>query len=287
MSLVIASFLNTRYNQGMKRFLWIFLIGGIFVAAPLLAQTDNTTVTDVSVGATEEFSDEGITDADLEMDLEAEALPSDGLSFRWENIWFGLRRAFIFNAEKKAELDRQRLHQLDRKLTACADVGDEGCMQRIQERITRAQELAEKHLQKKQEILAKHRQRFEEWRAKRQARLEELKERAAQRKERREELLKQRQERRQEVQERRKKHRQEVQERIQQMRQEENVENAKLRTEQRMENKLRPEQRMENRERLIELRSQNLKNTLDDTRKEVNERQEEINSAQQELEAAR
>jgi len=110
------------------------------------------------------YSDEGLDDGDLTDNLEAENLPSDGIRYNLENMWFGLRRAFTFNSEKKAELDRERLHTLDRKLNACSEIGDEDCINKIEERLNKVTNLAQRHLEKREELKEKHLERFKSWR---------------------------------------------------------------------------------------------------------------------------
>lgn len=210
-------------------------------AAPAYAQT------------AADFSDEGLGDEDLSVDLAAEALPTtNGVSYWWERVRGNVVSVFTFNAEKKAAHMRLRLHQLDRKLAACAAISDPECAAKIEQRIQALQDRTERYIAKREELRQQHQQRFEQWRAKRAARLEELSQRAAERQSQRQELLQQRQQDRQQAIENRQQRRQQIQENIQQRR----------------------DQRQQNREQLIEMRSQNLKNKLDATRQQVGDHQQ-------------
>ena len=161
-------------------YLLIFLLTLSF-AFPAYAKTANSLEepAPVTVG---DFSDEGLGDEDLTADLEAEALPTtDAVSYWWENLRGNVVNVFTFNAEKKAAQMRLRLHRLDRKLAACAEVGDPECAAKIEQRIQALQERTERYIAKRQELREQHLQRFEEWRAKRVARAQELRQRAAER----------------------------------------------------------------------------------------------------------
>ncbi|MFH1354455.1 MAG: hypothetical protein ABIH36_04180 [bacterium] len=202
-----------------------FLLIFIFVT-PAYAQT------------VENFSDEGLGDEDLTVDLAAEALPTtDAVSYWWENFRGNVISVFTFNAEKKAARMRLRLHRLDRKLAACAELGDEECVAKVAERTQALQDRTERYIAKRQELQAQHQQRFAEWRARRAAKAQALHQRAAGLRSQRQELLQQRQESRQQAIENRRQGRQST-----------------------------IEQRRQNREQLIEMRSQNLKDKLDATR---------------------
>lgn len=191
-------------------------------------------------------------DADLEAEPQAETLPGDGISFNWEQFRQGLVRAFTFNPEKKAKLFEEHLHRLDRKLAACSELGDEECVARIEARIATLKTRAEKYMEKREELRQKHLQQFQEWRQRREVKLEELKTRLEDNKERFQELRDERRE-----------HLQEIKERREQLK-----ENRQERSE------LRQEQRAANRDQLIELRSKNVKRTLDTTHESVQERKE-------------
>jgi len=226
-------------------YLLIFLLTLSF-AFPAYAQADNLEE-EAQVTATD-FSDEGLGDDDLTTDLAAEALPTtDVASYWWENLRGNVISVFTFNAEKKAAQMRLRLHRLDRKLAACAEVGDPECAAKIEQRIQALQERTERYIAKRQELREQHLQRFEEWRAKRVARAQELRQRAAARQSQQQELLQQRQQNRQQAIENRQQNRQST-----------------------------IEQRQQNREQLIELRSQNLKGKLDATRQQVGEHQQNL-----------
>ena len=227
----------------MKQQLIIILL--LVIALPVFAQESD-------------FSDEGLSDADLTVDIEAEALPTtDSFSFGWESFMHRMRRIFTFNAEKKAELDRARLHRLDRKLTACSEIGDEDCVARIEEHIARAEEIAEKHIAKRQELIDKFQTRFEDWRTNRDARVDLLKDTATARRAQRVELLELRKANRDEAKVNRR-------ERLNQLRNQVDIS---------------IEQRQLNRERLIETRSQRLKDNLDATRDRVQIRQDAFDNA--------
>ncbi len=226
-------------------YLLIFILTFSF-ALPAIAQTNNLEE-EVPVTATD-FSDEGLGDDDLTADLAAEALPTtDAVSYWWENLRSNVISVFTFNAEKKAAQMRLRLHRLDRKLAACAEVGDPECAAKIEQRIQALQERTERYIAKRQELREQHLRRLEEWRAKRAARLPELRQRAAERRSQRQQLLQQRQENRQQAIENRQQNRQST-----------------------------IEQRQQNREQLIELRSQNLKGKLDATRQQAEEHQQNL-----------
>lgn len=232
------------------------MAAAFFIASPALAQ-------EVTVSpSAEPFAEEGITDDDLTANLEAEVLPTDGFSYRWERIKFGLRRAFVFNAEKKAELDRAFLHRLDRKLEACTETGDEECAARVQAHIDAAKARHEQWLERREELKEKHLEQFQAWRERREARREELQEKLEERKAHFQELRNEWLERRQEIRERRQEDFQEIKENI-----------GERRDERRDNIEERIETRQENREQILEQRSQRVKDRLDNTRAKVLERE--------------
>lgn len=225
---------------------------------------------------TDEFASQGLDDGDLEEDVTAETLPTDGLAYRWERLRFGLRRAFIFNAEKKAALDREFLHRLDRKAAACAELGDEACVARVEAHIAAARARAEKFLQKREELRAAHLERFQQWRDRREARLTQLREKATERKENVEELRQQRQEQLPNLRQRR----QEMM-RLQRESFPEQREGLRLQTQEQIKQRQENGQQLQqNREHLIETRSKNVKEQLDATRTKVLERERQLTPQQ-------
>jgi len=119
--------------------------------------------------------------AQAQDDLVTEVLPKDGWAYHWENFAFGARRFFTFDAEKKVELDQRRLHVLDGKLEACAEMGDEDCVDKIERRSERLQAITERFLQNRQEIGEAHRIRLEAWQERHEERLRRLREMARER----------------------------------------------------------------------------------------------------------
>lgn len=141
---------------------------------------------------------------DLGEDLEAEVLPTtDRWAFWWENVTTRIDTAFTFQAERKAEKLQLRLHQLDRKAVACAELGDEECLTSIEERSTALQERTEAFIQRKEELRDQLLDKFTTWRERRQDHRQALQERIEERKNRRDELKTEWQERREEAQRRR------------------------------------------------------------------------------------
>lgn len=179
-----------------------------------------------------------------------ETLPDDGIRYHWERFRFGLRRAFVFNAEKKAALYEEQLARLERKSDACAEIGNAECLERIQQRTQALEQRAELYMEKREALKEKHLERLAEWRKQHAERLEKLKARASERQENRTEFQAIRKEQRQEM-------RQNVKENIEQRK--ENVDE-------------RRDSIQEKREKLIELRSQNVKNKLEATEQRVEER---------------
>jgi len=210
------------------RFLF-FLAIGLLLASPAAAQVDisitdsvdatSTTsiTTDIAVSA--DLSDEGLGDDDLEQDLAAEALPTTNrFSYFFERIRDQVTTTFTFNAERKAERYRIRLHNLDRKLTACAEIGDSACGDKIGDRIAVLTDRAEQHIAKKQELADQWEERFAAWRAEREARIQVLRDQALERKGQRQQLIEARQTERQAAQANRRVQREEAQQLRQQNR---------------------------------------------------------------------
>lgn len=254
-------------------YLLIFLLTPSF-ALPVYAQTANG-LEEPAAAAVGDFSDEGLGDEDLTTDLAAEALPTtDAVSYWWENLRDNVINVFTFNITKKAARLRLQLHRLDRKLAACAELGDEECVAKIEERTRALQERTERYIARHQELREQHQQRFAEWRARRAARVQELHQRAAERRNQHQELLQQRQQNRRQAIKNRQQNRQSTVEQRQQNRQDVIIQ-------QRQEGRQDSiEQRQQNRERLIELRSQNLKNKLDATRQQAEEHQQNLRDAE-------
>lgn len=146
------------------------------------------------------FVEEGLTEEDLTTDLEAENLPTtDGFGYWWENVRSRVVEAFTFNAERKAELHRARLHRLDRKAEACAEIGDEECLEKIEEHRANVEERAENFIARRAELKEKLEDRFTEWREARSERRDELRDRVAERRDQRQELREERRANRQEA----------------------------------------------------------------------------------------
>jgi hypothetical protein len=231
-----------------------------------------------------DFSEEGLSDTDLTTDLEAEALPTtDPVAFWWEQIRGNAISLFTFNAERKAEQYRLRLHILDRKLAACSEIGDDECVTRIEERLAALKDRTEKHIARREELKEQFQERFAAWRARREARIVELREKAVERKSLREDLREERQSHREEARERRRNVMQQRQQTLQRIRedrrdvrQDQRDQRQELRQEQRSE---RQDVRQRNREELIQLRSQNARDRLDATRDRVQQRQEATTKA--------
>lgn len=198
-----------------------------------------------------DFSDEGLGDEDLTVDLAAEALPTtNGLAYGWERLRSNIQSIFTFNAERKAALYRLRLHRLDRKLAACAEIGDQECVAKVEEHSQNLEQRTEKYIAKRQELEANFQDRFLKWRENRQARAVQWRQHAAERQSQRQELLQQRQENRQQAIKNRQQNRQNT-----------------------------ADQRQRNREHLIEMRSQNLKDKLDAARQRADEHQQNLEQA--------
>jgi len=236
--------------------------------------TEESSVTEPAV----DISFAGLDDTDLEVDLEAEALPTtNGFAYRWERIRDNLVSVFTFNAEKKAARYQQRLHRLDRKLAACSEIGDAKCVDQITKHIQQLSDRTARYIANKEAIRAKHLERFNTWRDNRESLIQARREKAQQLSNRRQELRQQRQANRKAARQRRQEHRQTVKDNIQQHR-EQRQQNIQDRRDQRQ---LNIEQRQENREQLIEMRSEVLKDKLDTTRTKVQTRQENLTNTEE------
>lgn len=246
----------------MKPLLFLIALLFIFPTLPAFAETPVSISDSVSVDSTStaaantivsvSFSDEGLDDEDLNSDLAAETLPTTNIFlYRWERFRNNIQSVFTFNAEKKAAHYRFRLHQLDRKLAACAKIGDEQCISKVEEHIRSLEIRADNYIAKRQELQEKLLDKFDQWRVDRNARIEDLKQRAIERRAKRQELKEQRKGERAEA----KKNRQERRKKLKQRRQ---------------NRQYTIEQRQQNSEQLIEMRSQSIKNKLDATRDQVN-----------------
>lgn len=235
----------------MARFLLATLL---FVPGAAAAQDTATAEVDILV-------DQQIADEDLTVDVEAEILPEDGFQFVLENALFRIRRAFTFQAERKAEVDQDRLHRLDRKLTACGEAGDTECVARLEEMIAAAEERARAHFERKREVLGNIEEHFEEWRMRRRAHIDEVEELVQERQSKRDELFADLQARREEAKARR----------------DARLEAARAQRQDRI-NQVQTtiEQRQQNRERLIELRSKNVSDRLEAARERASDLQDQL-----------
>ena len=173
----------------MRRSLLLSLLAvplGLLIWLPVLAQDD--------------FAEEGLTTEDVTTDLAAESLPTtNGLSYWWEGVRSRVAEAFTFNAERKAARQRARLHRLDRKAEACAELGDEECLATIEEHRATLQERAEAFIARRVELSDELEARFNAWREAREGRRAELRERVAERRDQRQERREERRTDRQEA----------------------------------------------------------------------------------------
>lgn len=232
--------------------------GHVHVVPEANAQLKPTPTVSPVVFQIDEFSDEGLSDLDVEADAEAEILPSDGFVFGLENAWFKIRRAVTFQVERKAKLDRARLHRLDRKLTACAELGDEACVDRIDNMISKTEERAQAYLESKQGIRDRFQEKFASWRERRGERIEALRDVTAERKERKDELLEKRKEALDEIRKRREEF--------------STYRKGQLEEIRNSQQTIRQETKHQVREQIIEQRSERVKQELDATRNRVEER---------------
>lgn len=250
-----------------------FLVLSLFIFIPgvTLAQGETATATptdttsdDLSEIEIEQLVDQQLADEDLTTDVEAEVLPSDGFQFVLENALFNIRRAFTFQAERKAQLDQDRLQKLDRKLTACAEIGDTHCVDRLQEMIAAAEDRAQRYLEKKQEVLGNIESNFEAWRQRRQEHIEAMEEMAQEHADELDERL-------EELKAKRDQAREDHQEHMEELRQQRQQRIDRLKTS--------IQERMQNREHLIEVRSHNLKDKLDSAREGAADYQQQFDDA--------
>ncbi|MDP3997047.1 MAG: hypothetical protein Q8P73_00935 [bacterium] len=225
--------------------------GAVVTSTP--SSTDDATENTASdeQTAASVFDSEGLTDEDLATDLEAEALPTaNPIAYWWENLRNNVISVFTFNAEKKAAFYRFRLHELDRKMAACADLGDEKCVDKIQAAQKQLQQRTEAYIAKQQELGQAALERIQAWRQHRTELLQQFRNNKATNTANSEERLRQREENRAEAIQRR----------------QETLNNIQTRREQ-------------NRDQLIKLRSERLNNNLNNTRAQVNQAQEQYNQA--------
>lgn len=227
-------------------------------------------------------------DSDLSVDLAAEALPTvNRLAYGWENMRNGVIRFFTLKAENKAELYQRHLHTLDRKLAACAEIGDEQCTKQIEDRIEKLTTRATDYLARRQELRDKLLTRFQAWRANREALITVRREKASQLQGQREELVAARKAMMDDARQNRSIRQEEMKAQLQERRAQvkENVEQRQENREQfrqdtKEQRQLNLDQRRQNQEQLIEMRSGNLKNKLDATEEQVQVRQEAVLNAE-------
>ena len=225
---------------------------------------------------------EELSDSDLSVDLAAEALPTQNqFTYRWENMRNGVLRFFTLKAENKAELYERHLHTLDRKLAACAEIGDEQCTEAIEARIESLTARATNYLERREELRDKLQDKFQAWRQHREAMITERQQRVAELKDKREELVAARQAVTEQARQNRAARQEEIKTNIQEQREliEQNIDQRQeirqeIRQDAQEQKQLNLEQRRENQEQLIEMRSQNVKDKLDNTRAKVEARQE-------------
>lgn len=272
----------------MKAFFLVALIFALF-SSPALAQEAATLEDSLSEITTDsnsvvDLSFEGLDDADLTVDLEAEALPTTNrFAYRWERFRDNVINVFTFNAEKKARHYQQRLHRLDRKLTACSEIGDSECINKIEERMQTLSDRTEKYIAKREELKEQFLTRFQNWRDNRESLIQDRKEKAGQLRDRMQELRQQRKSNYKEAHQRRQERRLQTKDKIQQRR-DQRKDNIRDRRDQRQGNikdrrdqrQLNSKQRQQNREQLIEMRSKNVKQKLDQTREQVRLRQQNL-----------
>lgn len=232
-----------------KKLIIISLFTALFIFCPTYAATSATDTNAPSPSP--DFPTAGLGDDDLSVDLEAEALPTtDFFAYRWERLKNSVISVFTLNAERKTDQYNSRLHQLDRKLAACAEIGDRECAQKIEQHKLKLEAKTAKYLAKREELKEQFYAKYLDWRTKRETISEKLHQRAADREDHQPELVEQRQQRREDAKARRRQH----------------LENLRDRQEQHQEE---VQNKIEAREQLIEARSSSLKNRLDDTREQV------------------
>ena len=120
------------------------------------------------------------SDTTLETNLESEALPTTNpWSYRWEALRNRVASVFILNAERQTQHYLNRLHQLDRKLAACAELGDEECVAQVEQDMAAVRTQAENYIANQAEVRERYLERFQDWRAQRQALITERRQRAS------------------------------------------------------------------------------------------------------------
>ncbi len=150
-----------------KHLVFITILG--LLAVPTFAQTP------AAIDSADSTNESLLSDDDLSVDLEAEALPTtERLRYWWERVSANITQSFTRNAERKAELYEEQLHRLDRKAEACAAIGDEECLAKIEQHRTALTERAERFITRREELKGKLLERFKNWRENREARREEL-----------------------------------------------------------------------------------------------------------------
>ena len=161
---------------------------GVFLGTPALAQ-DQPDMT---------------LNEDLYSELPAESLPTTNpFRFGLENAFYNLQNLFTFNIEKQASLYEWRLHQLDRKASACAQIADDQCLQSIEVRKEKLEEKTESYIEKHEEIREARLERFEAWRQEREQHWQEVRDAVEENRLFREQLMEQRRDMRQEALEQR------------------------------------------------------------------------------------
>lgn len=243
-------------------------------ALPALAQTEPG---GVPTAEAELFAAEGLSEADTADDLAAEALPTtDRVAFWWENMRHRALLALTFNTEQKAARYRLHLHQLDRKMAACAEIGDETCADRIQQRITALEQRAQRFMERREALRDELQEKFLQWREQRAKRREEWRSQAAERRGQLKELLQQRRQRRRDAMQHRRETMQTLRQQLKERRQLRRQQRQELRDMRQENRQERKDLREQNREKLIELRSKNVKDRLDATREKVEQRNDTL-----------
>jgi hypothetical protein len=184
----------------------LLLVPAVALGQTDVDATDSATVTDL-------FAAAGLSDDDLVADLEAENLPTtDRFGYWWENVRNNVVSVFTFNAERKSAQYNERLHTLDRKLAACAELGDENCVARVEERLIAVQDRAEIYIANQEELAEAHAERFAAWREARADHIAERHTRAEELQDTRSDLIEARKLRRSEAQDSRRSRVQDVRE---------------------------------------------------------------------------
>ena len=240
------------------------------------ATSETTTDSDTSTN----FDDEGLTDSDLETNLAAEALPTtNGVTYWWERVRDNLVSVFTFNAEKKAAQYRVRLHRLDRKAAACAQIGDEECLVKVEKHQQALQDRAERFIARRQELKDKLEARFTDWRQQRSERQAEWKLQAVERSDQRQELLQQRRDNRSDARQSRRQQLQLRRQQGQDTRLDRRSDRQQLRQqqlEQRSLIKTDPANSVIGNEGLIRARSRSLNDRLNNVRETVEQRKDQL-----------